>query len=441
MFQFYDARVSRSYAEFLQFFVPFEIESLYTTCISFQNQMPVVILIKNSPYLKDVHLYKNMSDHVLTQLRRHCPDIESITMSGHVVNEEYLFRTFFNGLYKEQVMKMIDDKEQMKITFPKLKSVTLLMDMNCDDIMFYIQYYYKSIKTSWTKCIAENRLSPLLLKSLIGPPFCLKGKGEFYLDILELTIRKNTLESWTLQGPPIVFPEVKHISIFHSFHDIEPRELGAKIKDIVERLHCTSFSHSSPPAEDLDTLTVCVPTLETFGAPFSEMHLSNFEVLDAKILFRCLNLCPNLKVFSINASRIEMNNDASYKALNTLTKLNALGMSVKFLDECDVSCLTHLIRAAPNLRTIELYGANLQTVVRNLAVAGILSKIKIISLHKSIAWFTDQDLDDCIFLGRNMASLSVMMLNPVLKQTLYQIKKYFASTQLKVIHRYQMLIN
>ncbi|XP_063876205.1 uncharacterized protein LOC135109079 [Scylla paramamosain] len=440
--KFYDARVSRSYAEFLQFFVPFEIESLYTTCINFQNQMPIVILIKNSPYLKDIHLYKNLSDHVLTQLRKHCPDIETITLSGHnVVSEQYLFRTFFSGMDKEQVVQLIDEKDQMKVTFPKLKRLNMLMDLHCDDVMFYIQHYYTDIKTTWTKCVAENRLSPLLLSSLIGPPYCLKGKGDFYLDILELTIRKNTLERWTFQEPPVFFPIVKHVSIFHSFHGVEPQELGAKIKDIVERLRCTSFSHSAPPVEDLDTLTVCVPTLETFGAPFSEMHLSTFEVVDAKILFQCLNLCPNLKVFSVNASRIEMNSDCPFKALNTLTKLNALGMSVKSMDRCDVSCLTYLINAAPNLRTIELFGANLQNVVHDLALSGVLSKIKIISLHKSISWFTEEDLEYCISLGKNMASLSVMMLNPILKQTLYQIKNYFANTQLKVIHRYKMLIS
>ena len=442
LFQFYDARVSRSYAEFLQFFLPFEIESLYTTCINFQNQMPIVILIKNSPYLKDVHLYKNLSDHVLTQMRKHCPDIETITLSGHnVVSEEYLFRTFFSGMDKEQVVQLIDEKEQMKVTFPKLKRLNMLMDLDCDDVIFYIQHYYTGIKTTWTKCVAENWLSPLLLSSLIGPPYCLKGKGDFYLDILELTIRKNSLEMWTFQEPPVVFPIVKHVSIFHSFHGVEPQELGVKIKDIVERLRCTSFSHSAPPVEDLDTLTVCVPTLETFGAPFSEMHLSTFEVVDAKILFQCLNLCPNLKVFSVNASRIEMNSDCPFKALNTLTKLNALGMSVKSMDQCDVSCLTYLISAAPNLRTIELFGANLQNVVHDLALSGVLSKIKIISLHKSISWFTEEDLEYCISLGKNMASLSVMMLNPILKQTLYQIKNYFANTQLKVIHRYKMLIS
>ncbi|XP_071536668.1 uncharacterized protein [Panulirus ornatus] len=440
----YDSRLSRSFAEFLQFLVPFGLETIYTTCINFRNCMPIIVLIKNSPYLRDIHLYKNLSNHVLTQLRKHCPNIESITLSGHnVVSEEYLFKAFFGGKDKNHVVNHVDFKEQLKLSFPKLKSVNMLMDLVNDDIMFFLQHFYPRIKTYWTKSIAESKLTPTILKSLLDPPLCLQGKGSYHLDTVEFTIRINTLENWNKGEPSLTYPAVKHVSIFHTYHEMsEPKELSEKIKDIVERLRCTSFSHSSPLVEDyLDTLSVCIPVLETSGATLSELHLSTFEVLDARVLFKCLDMCPCLMVFSVHASRIEVDAGFPIVGLNKLPKLKSLGMSVKSLNASEMSCIDLLVNAAPNLNTIELFGANLQSVLQDLVNSGILSKIQILSLHKSISWFTDQDEQYCIFLGENLCSLCVLMLNPILRHTLFQIKSHFIHTQLRVIHRYKMLIS
>ncbi|XP_069156410.1 uncharacterized protein [Procambarus clarkii] len=442
--EIYDGRLSRSFAEFLQFLEPFNLETIYTTCINFRNAMPIIVLIKNSPYLKNIHLYKNLSNHVLIQLRKHCPNIESITLSGHnVVSEEYLFKSFFSGKDKTQVMNYVDCKEKLKLSFLKLKSIHILMDLDNDDIMFYLQYFYPNIKISWTKSIAESKLTPSILKFLLDPPLSLQGKGYYQLDIAEFTMRRNTLTNWNKDEPSsLTFPRVKHVSIFHTCHDMsEPKVLSDKIKDIVGRLGCTSFSYSSPPVEDhLDTLGVCIPVLESFGATLSEVHLSTFEILDARILFKCLDLCSTLTVFSVNASQIEMHSGYPFVGLKTLPKLQSLGMSVKSLNTSETACLKCLVRAAPNLKTIELFGANLQAVLQDLVISGVLSKIQILSLHKSISWFTDQDLQYCIFLGESLCSLSVLMLNPILRHTLLKIKTHFIHTQLKVIHRYKMLI-
>ncbi|KAG7159080.1 uncharacterized protein LOC121877926 [Homarus americanus] len=442
--EIYDGRLSRSFAEFLQFLMPFGVETIYTTCISFRNAMPILVLIKNSPYLKHVHLYRNLSNHVLTQLRKYCPNIESITLSGHnVVSEEYLFRAFFGGKDKTQVISCVECREKLKLSFPKLKSVNMLMDLDNDDIMFFLQHYYPNIKTSWTKSIAENRLTPPTLKTVLNPPPRLLEHGYYYeFDTLEFTMRRHTLENWIVDEEHIEYPKVKHVSIFHACHDLsEQKEIKEKIKDVVERLGCTTFSYSSPPAEDyLDTLSVSIPVLETLGTCLTEAHLSTFEVLDARILFNCLDLCPGLTIFSINASRIQMDSGLPIVGLNKLPHLHSLGMSVKTLNNSEKSCLDYMVRAAPNLKTVELFGANLQSVVQDLVISGALSKIQILSLHKSMSWFTDHDLQNCIFLGENLCSLSVLMLNPILRQTLFQIKTHFIHTQLKVIHRYKMLI-
>ncbi|KAK3882563.1 hypothetical protein Pcinc_013073 [Petrolisthes cinctipes] len=441
----YHSQVSRSYGEFLQLLVPFHIESLHTTSIDFQHPAPVLVLIKNSPCLREVHLYKNLSDHVLTHLWKYCPRLESVMLHGDcLVSEEFLFRMFFAGKGRKQVESSINEKEIVSLSFPNLKNVKMPQGLYNDHILFYIQYFYTSVKTHWTKIIEETRLTPYLLKTLLGPPCCLEGKGNFEVDSLKLIIPEDSLDDWTMGKPLLLFPVVRKVDMHITFtqEPVNPTELSEKICDMVERLQCTSFSHffSYHNIMNEGSINIYVPVLKNCWISFVELHICVTAYLDMRDLFTSLNMCPNLKSLSINGASIDMSTD-QLVGLNTLSNLNSLG--VYFWDFCtsDVTCLTHILRASPNLEALELFGVSLKTIVQDLAIFGTLDNIKVFSLCETSLLCTDEDLHYFVILGEILPNLSVLMLisnycsNEISRNAIFHVKSHFAHTQLKIIQR------
>ncbi|KAK4303732.1 hypothetical protein Pmani_024280 [Petrolisthes manimaculis] len=448
----YYTQVSRSYGEFLQLLVPFHIESLHTTSIDFQYPGPVIVLIKNSPCLREVHLNKNLSDLVLTHLWKYCPRLESVMLHGRcLVSEEFLFRMFFAGKGRKQVESSIDEKEIVSLSFPKLKNVKMQQDLHNDDILFYIQYFYTSVKTHWTKIIKETRLTPYLLKTLLGPPCCLEGKGNFEVDSLKLFIPEDSLDDWTTGKPLLLFPVVRKVDLCIRFthKPVNLTELSEKICDLVERLQCTSLSHSSRTLNILNEGNINMPVLKKCWIPFVELHIRESTNLDVRDLFTTLNMCPNLKSLSINDVSMDMSTDQlvglstdqiQLVGLNTLSNLNSL--SVHIWNSCTsvVPCLTHILRASPNLKVLELVGISLKTVVQDLAIFGTLDKIKVFSLCDTSLLCTDEDLHYFVLLGEILPSLKVLMLissslSKEMSRTIFHVMSHFANTQLKIIQR------
>lgn len=439
---------TQNYADFLQLLVPFDLDTISTASIEFCTPLPLLVILKNSPYLKNVELNKNLSNYIFTQLQKHCPYVESITLTGAfgfgIAFEDDLFKAFFSGIKKKKVMNYIACKEKMTLSFPKLKVVNMIdflyEEGELNDVMYYIQYFYSSVKFYWKKILTISTFAPSVLHNLTGPPLPLQGKGDFHIDILELKVNANSSHEYKIAESSTNFIQVRQVIIDHSCWTLTgAKEMGVKIRDFLEQVQCTSFNHFvMPGCGYVDSLIVCRAIVDSLGLCLSELRIDTSEELDGRLLCECINHCPDLSVLSVSASCINRDDTHSQLCFTTQEKLKRLGMDVLSFTSDELSILNSLITAAPNLIELQLRACNTPIIAMELPLSDVASKIQALSLYSNEESFSE---DDCNILVETLRCLSLLMLSPISQRTLNQLKIQFSNTKLKVIRRRGSLID
>ena len=101
---------------------PFAIEELNATQMTFENQQPLVAIVKNSPHLKIIHLPFNEScELVFKQLAISCKKLEVLDADFVGLSDQYLYKTFFGGMKREMVHKSIGNNNEVPKTFQNLR--------------------------------------------------------------------------------------------------------------------------------------------------------------------------------------------------------------------------------------------------------------------------------------------------------------------------------
>ncbi|XP_042857011.1 uncharacterized protein LOC122243472 [Penaeus japonicus] len=432
--------VSQTVGNFLQAMAPFTLETLHTTSILFDHPMPVVILLQNSPHLREIHLRHNLSDYVLLHLKNWCPLLEFITLVGrNNISEDYLFATFFRGLKKAKVMEYVDNKSACPLSFSKLKRVRLeLHRKNFDEFLFFLQYFYPGIQCNIKKIISGAGVYPVAFKSLLDPPSCLNGKGTFQVDTVRFVV-PATAGALKEYDPSVTYSVVRHFSF--SCRDISKShylDALSKIKDLLKLLGCSSvFLAIYPNAVN----TTLVPTvlLQEFGPKLKELHISVHVPIDNETLHIYLNACPNVNLFCIKVTRFIFDSVNTKAHLRPLLHLETLSIETEYHMERDLytQIIENIISAAPRLTTLELIGQDIRKTVRDLALSGKLSEIQILSLYWRMIGnsFDDWIFSFCIFIGTHLSALKVLMLNHFPEETLLKFKAYFHYTDLELVER------
>ncbi|KAG7162724.1 hypothetical protein Hamer_G022191 [Homarus americanus] len=116
------------YADVLRSLKPFVIEELSTQYIIFGDTEPWIVIIENSPFLKKVHLRKNICEEILLCIGQNCPQLDTFILEqvfgSLMVPIDCLYKTFFSGLDYESVNTLtsgIPSNMQKYLSFPRLK--------------------------------------------------------------------------------------------------------------------------------------------------------------------------------------------------------------------------------------------------------------------------------------------------------------------------------
>ncbi|XP_063588523.1 uncharacterized protein LOC134765700 [Penaeus indicus] len=440
MYDHFTKAVSQTVGSFLQAMAPFALETLHTTFIIFDHPVPIVILLQNSPHLKEIHLRYNLSDYILLQLKKWCPHLEIITLSGrNNISEECLFTAFFKGLKKVKVLEYVDNKSACPLSFPKLKRVKLeLHRKNFDEFLFFLQFFYPGVQCNINKFISGAGVYPVVFKSLLDPPACLKGKGTFKVDTVRFAV-PPTAGALKEYDPTVTYSLVRHFSF--SCRDISAShysEALSKIKNLLKLLGCSSVFLAVYP-NSVNTSLVATVLLEELGPKLKELHISVHVPMDIETLYMYLNACPKVNLFCIKATRVIFDSPCTKAHLRPHLHMETLSIETEYPVDTDhyTQIIENIICAAPRLTTLELIGQEIHKPVRNLAISGKLAEIQVLSLYWKIIGmsFDDWILKFCIFIGTHLPSLEVLMLSHFPEESLLKFKAYFHYTDLEVVER------
>ncbi|XP_068202724.1 uncharacterized protein [Palaemon carinicauda] len=444
MFQILTVRsgTARIFNKLLEATAPFHLERLSTAFIKFEESAPLVTLLKHSPYLKHVYLVNNSSFFVFNSLRIHCKNIETVyfklfayyaVLTSGSSSSDILFETFFGGLKMDDVIKSLDCKGQVVLSFPKLKEVVINNNNSntcvpITEFMHCLQHFYPHIKTRWVNFINIHKPSPELPVSTfrLQSPFLIKEKYNW--DVLqigyvnELELLDDTVENYG------EYPTVNHIVIeVDAVFSTKTRNF---VKDLMKRHQCMSielvlYKHSLFSNSELASV------FNDIGNILQTLCLNLLYGVVATELVVALNSCTALQVLSLETNLESY--DHSQSPFNIFPKLNSLTLTIhspKFPSKDAENFQHHLIMSAPFIRTLKTSYISEEGLDR-MDVGGLLH---LNTLH--IGSTFPRNLESFI---RRLPSLSVLTLNGHFwtcrrrsNGTYFSLKKHFKGTNLNI---------
>ncbi|CAL4124424.1 unnamed protein product [Meganyctiphanes norvegica] len=413
-------------AEVLKTLGPFSLDSLNTHRMDFEHPAPLIAIIKNSPFLKIVRLYNSAaSDYVLKHVGRFCPVLEALTIHyPHIINaDKYHYRTFFDGMDKENVLKNVESIGKVPLSFPCLKYVR--MQHVSDQFLYILLHFYPDLQfvglfpnPCWRNLLLPH---PQVLKEITNPhkkvPRYLWGESKTnlshqppstavprtpcFLKMIKLTFNFLVFQPFEeVLEIAQFYPEVEHLLIAHEEVQFSlPSRKGTcqKLTALIEKLSVTSLSFLNCTTDHLHTY---LPTFSEISGSLKGLNLCGKDLEGGEICF-LINKCHNLESLKIKLSEGEEVFRLETQAIqvNTMHKLSSLTLmydeSHNMYNIRDYhTFIQSLIRASPNLTKLEIDQAELESVSILIAETNVLNSIRTLGvIGNSCLWETD-DFDD-----------------------------------------------
>lgn len=416
---------------------PFYFSGLHDTCLSFAEVTPITALIESAPYLKNVHFFFNYNSHVLKFLRDCCRkleifkiDLENLYCGESGTLEQDLFRAFFGNLTKNEVLKNLENREKVQLSFNRLKKVCIRYDAYPENILKFLhclQHFYPDLQIEVTSMIAVpfDKLEKKI--PLLSPTFATKNEN-VVLKKMKVYIRGGNLIDWEDVESRY---DVLHLSteFCSGVHWIQERMSHLEF-DTLKYIYFTGVKGNISPR------------IECTGSILQELYIYGpiLESQDEKNLVKSLNECPNLKVLCL------LVNVGYLPALGGLKPLKNLDILLvgftSFLpfnvfeasDDRDiVKFMSCMLKAAPDLRMLQIPGRKSLSQLINL---GMLSRLRTLSILQSSFQASELRCD----LDR-LPNLALLIFNGEIEYNKYlKLKNSLRRSSLEVIFKKDRLV-
>lgn len=262
----------------------------------FGNPNPLVVIIKNSPLLKSIYLRYNSCDYVISHVGKYCPKIERFVLESFLgnitVSENYLYKTFFRGKSKTQLIN--DDRDSCALSFPNLSEIDVGHGVKVQEFLFHISLNYPGIKS--LSCNSVSQSASYLMSSFVL--FSEKFKAFQVVDICLTTDCLIALsENYFLQ----YFPNIKHITLkLDSVKESQLNLIKERVTSILRRFPISISIHLPFESIDDDELSdIFVPLFTEIGSNIQALQFYILRIVKVQLIWMLINLCPNLELLSL----------------------------------------------------------------------------------------------------------------------------------------------
>lgn len=458
-------------SEVLKNLGPFSLDSLNTHRMDFEHPSPLITIIKNSPFLKTVRLYNSAaSDYVLKHVGKYCPVLEVLTIHyPHIMNgDKYHYRTFFDGMNKENVLKNVESVSEVPLSFPCLKYVR--MQHVSDQLLYILLHFYPDLQfvgffpnPCWRNLLLPH---PQSLKEITNPhkkvPKNLWGDSKnnvshqspstavlrmpCYLKMIKITFNFLVFQpSEEVLEITQFYPELEHLLISHEEvqYSLAPRKgTCEKLTALVKKLEVTNLSFLNCTTDHLHTY---LPTFSEISSYLTGLNLCGKDLEGGEICV-LINKCYNLEslkiklsdgedVFRLDAQNIQVN---TMHTLSSLTLMYDESHNMYNIRDYHIF-IQSLIRASPNLKKLEIDQAELESVSTLIAETNVLSNLCTLGvIANSYLWETDEieESEDQLCQVSDMINVLITLKTIILYMPLCHIKYFrnkYQRTALKII--------
>lgn len=448
--------VCRAYANFLKQLKPFNMRTLFTIPMAFAHPAPITVILKNSKYLKKISVNIMLCRPILKCLRKHCKKMTEISVfaggpfGDAGLTENFMFLTFFSGMFKSEVIRCIDRRSEVNPSFPNLERLQLhFLSEAHHHFIHCMQHFFPWVKTQFVYLITDSVMSPSTLGSKLRPPYFLQGKGVYSWDSLyimpgRLRFMEDASDRDKVCGIPSA--KVNCLSVWNKERDSSPR--AALIREIVTRYGCSSLVLRMPYVYLDDEVNIITPYLGSIGKYLTELRvLSTRSAFNASELVAGLNACQSLKLFSLDVACFWPLSGSESLELNELPELVSLSITANVLIDIGyvmeeenlklARFLGNVILKAPSLRTLELLRTPGDIVVQTMTEVGRKTSIQTLVVDGAFFRNLEFKLD---YLVTFLPSLSHLLLYSISSQTYLRIKKRYYLTGLQIVYRSKKLL-
>ncbi|CAL4099625.1 unnamed protein product, partial [Meganyctiphanes norvegica] len=380
-----------SLGRMLESLAPFALEEVNTFGLEFKHPYPLITIIKKSPMLRIIRLENNATDYVLEHIGRYsnCTKLEELT-SHSSFSEKCLFRSFFCGMNKNAVLENVGNKENVKLSFPNLRSIHGVWHDGSPKLFpILLLHYYTQIHTLtdlFHDSINLHLLLPDFFKHIFRKyprsPSCVRG----------VATNDYCMEPKLIQAAAQTFTQIEHFRLCDWVQPdpniLDPNWPSPFAENLVADLqrikanptglvlsHCIHAVGGWTPFK----LDHYIPYFSTMGATLNSLTV-RFNTVDASDLCELINECPNLETLRIVVVHDIFGYDDRTLELATLSRLKTLAVwSHKDNDSVDPTFLQSLVSAAPNITSFEMNTRELDVCI-SLVYCGKLEKVETLCL-------------------------------------------------------------
>lgn len=446
---------------------PFGIEKLYTVNLLFDCPSILVAICKNSPLIKWIHLkiefakgdilreigYAAPSMETVIVIVREYEHYEKISSTVEIVIlggeglEDNLYKGFFDGLTKNDVKLKIQNNENLRLSFPKLKFVDVGSHRDVRDFLHHLLYIYQDIRS--ITCDSENwDLSkyslnfPVVTPSTLGNgPLLLQGRPKNY-SLQDMSFSSFCLAS-KLNDIIARYTKLEHVSLHLLKGPWKIKSTSETARELLSRISCKYLTICVDVyMSNEDLLSLYTPALKAIGSSLRilQFHLTN-EV-NVGVICQLINMCQSVEELALVTSceRCEVEGEDGVEIyLRKLTSLRCLSVSSHNNVTGALYLLSYkLIYSATNLTTLELElgGQNVLEWLLGIAMSGALVKLKILHLKLS-GYMVDTPIMSNFLLPliNVIPRLSCLMLGCVCDCVIRTLKARYQWSQLRIMAR------
>ncbi|CAL4089369.1 unnamed protein product [Meganyctiphanes norvegica] len=358
----FEKRLCTALSRFLEELGPFNLEELNTHLMIFENPVPLVTVVKHSPKLRVVHFFDQDMEPVMKQICKCSQNLEMLRANYVGECDKYLYKTFFNGMSKESVLKAFSNKDEIQMSFPALLHVHMWNRTPAPHlflhVLLHVYTHLESITTLSFHELTPKHLTPLkkYFSSVERSPCDLKGIAFDSYSVFSLP--DTVVNSMT-----VLYPKINHVTLNDKQQPITESSatIGRKIRNIVTKFGINSLAICSKRGKYIPVdLSIYRDTISIVGSKLTCLTLHGMN-LDAEMLCELLDNCTQLQSLKISA-RVMMNETLpKLKPLPHLTTLEA--WTYRLYDGDNMLLLVfNLVDAAPNIRNLQVNSR----IVRNL---------------------------------------------------------------------------
>ncbi|CAL4073847.1 unnamed protein product, partial [Meganyctiphanes norvegica] len=321
-----------SFALLLESLAPFHLEGINTGLVEFSDPLPFVTILKNSPNLKTVKLYRvsNNSNILFRLIGTYCPNLEFVMVNiWDIISNNCLYATFFGGMDKDTVISHLETNKPVPISFPRLKWIhmELKFTMPHNSFLQVLLHYYPNLQ-----CVLPLYMyRGCLPTDVLHPPDedILWSSQRSSCNLKAVTLKEYCLAPEAIDKIVKLCPAVEHLNL-NDEEQLEfksPEAVAKTIRLLSDKLNITCLSLCTTA----ENLGLYLPTFSEIGPSLKELNLTLIYKAGAELLCELINKCPNLESLKISR-RLKYIFGRGNQTLHFLSKLSTLSVWDPFED-------------------------------------------------------------------------------------------------------------